>query len=111
MKNVAVYCRLSDEDTNKKNITDESESIQNQKSMLISYTMDRGWSVYNIYSDEDYSGADRNRPEFNKMLTDCENGKIDIVLCKTQSRFSRDMEIIEKYIHGKFIEWGIRFIS
>ena len=111
MKNVAVYCRLSDEDTNKKNIADESESIQNQKSMLISYAMERGWSIYNIYSDEDYSGADRNRPGFNRMLADCENGKIDIVLCKTQSRFSRDMEIIEKYIHGKFLEWGIRFIG
>ena len=111
MKNIAIYCRLSDEDANKKSIADESESIQNQKSMLISYAMDRGWSVYNIYCDEDYSGADRNRPEFNKMLADCENGKIDIVLCKTQSRFSRDMEIIEKYIHGKFIEWGIRFIG
>ena len=111
MKNAAIYCRLSDEDTNKKNITDESESIQNQKSMLISYAMDRGWSIYKIYCDEDYSGADRNRPEFNQMLIDCENGKINIVLCKTQSRFSRDMEIIEKYIHGKFMEWDIRFIG
>ena len=36
---------------------------------------------------------------------------IDVVLCKSQSRFSRDMEIIEKYLHNKFIEWNIRFIG
>ena len=111
MMNVAIYCRLSDEDKNKRLATDDSESIQNQKSMLIAYALDRGWNIYKIYSDDDYSGADRNRPDFCRMLVDCENGKIDIVLCKTQSRFSRDMEIIEKYIHGKFLEWNIRFIS
>ncbi|MEG1809067.1 MAG: recombinase family protein, partial [Oscillospiraceae bacterium] len=37
--------------------------------------------------------------------------KFDIVLCKTQSRFTRDMEIVEKYIHGHFIRWGIRFVA
>ena len=41
----------------------------------------------------------------------CENGEVTLVLCKTQSRFSRDMEIIEKYIHGKFLEWDVRFVS
>lgn len=60
---------------------------------------------------QDYSGADRNRAAFNQMLKDCEEGKVDIVLCKTQSRFSRDMEMIEKYIHGKFLEWNVRFVS
>ena len=33
------------------------------------------------------------------------------MLAKTQSRFTRDMELVEKYLHGKFIEWGIRFIA
>ena len=112
MRNLTdIYVRLSDEDRDKKSVTDESESIQNQKSMLINYCIEQGWQIHNIYCDEDYSGADRNRPAFNQMLKDCEEGKVDIVLCKTQSRFSRDMEIVEKYIHGKFIEWGVRFVS
>jgi len=112
MRNLTdIYVRLSDEDRDKRCSTDESESIQNQKSMLINYCIEQGWQINNIYCDEDYSGADRNRPAFNQMLKDCESGKVDIVLCKTQSRFSRDMEIIEKYIHGKFIEWNVRFVS
>lgn len=112
MRNLTdIYVRLSDEDRDKRCKQDESESIQNQKSMLINYCIEQGWQIHNILCDEDYSGADRDRPAFNQMLKDCEEGKVDIVLCKTQSRFSRDMEIVEKYIHGKFLEWKVRFVS
>ena len=111
MARVAIYCRLSEEDRNKANPQADSESIQNQKSMLLGYAGQQGWEIYNLYSDEDFSGSDRRRPEFLKMLADAEKRKFDIVLCKTQSRFSRELEIVEKYIHGLFPEWGIRFIS
>ncbi len=111
MTATALYLRLSDEDRNKVNKTDASESIQNQLSMLREYCSERNWDIYDIYCDEDLSGADKNRPEFNRLLKDCEDGKIDVVLCKSQSRFSREMEMIEKYLHDKFIEWGVRFIS
>lgn len=108
---VAIYCRLSEEDRNKQSETDDSNSIQNQKSMLIQYALEQGWEIYNIYSDDDYTGADRNRPEFCRLLQDAEDHKFDIVLCKTQSRFTRELEMVEKYIHGLFPIWGIRFIS
>lgn len=49
---VAVYCRLSEEDRNKRFKTDDSSSIQNQKSMLLQYAMEQGWEIYNIYSDD-----------------------------------------------------------
>lgn len=111
LQRVAIYCRLSDEDRNKKNIMDESESIHNQKNMLVNYCLERNWTPYKIYCDEDYSGADKNRPQFKEMINDCENGNVNIVLCKSQSRFSRDMEIVERYLHNKFTEWGVRFIS
>lgn len=110
MKSVGIYCRLSIEDKNKLK-TDDSQSIQNQKSMLRDYCIERGWSIYDIYCDDGYSGIERNRPEFNRMLKDCESGKINIVLCKDQSRFSRDTVVIEQYINDKFLEWGIRFIG
>ena len=64
---VAIYCRLSEEDRNKQHETDDSNSIQNQKSMLIQYVLEQGWEVYNIYSDDDYTGSDRRRPEFNQF--------------------------------------------
>ena len=104
----AIYCRLSREDEEKQS---ESESIQNQKSMLIKYALDKGWDIYNIYCDEDYSGIDRERPAFRQLIADAEARRFDIVLVKTQSRFTRDMELVEKYIHGLFAEWGIRFVA
>lgn len=111
MDKVAIYCRLSDEDEDKKNIDDDSESIQNQKNLLMKYSIEKGWDIYKIYSDDDYSGLDKDRPEFNIMIQDAENKKFDIILCKHQSRFTRDMELVEGFLHNKFIEWGIRFVT
>ena len=105
----AIYTRLSKEDEDKQQ--PESESIQNQKSLLISYAVERGWDIYHIYCDEDYSGADSLRPDFNKMIEAAKEKKFQIILCKSQSRFTRDMELVEKYIHGLFPIWGIRFIA
>ncbi len=107
----AIYCRLSEEDRNKQTETDESNSIQNQKAMLLQYALEQGWEVYKIYSDDDYAGADRQRPEFNHLLEDAQDRKFDVILCKTQSRFTRELELVEKYIHGLFPLWGLRFVS
>ena len=111
MAKVAIYCRLSEEDRDKRCEKDDSESIQNQKVMLCQYVLEHGWDVYDIYSDDDYAGADRKRPQFNRLLEDAKAKTFDIVLCKTHSRFPREMELVEKYIHGLFPIWGIRFIS
>lgn len=108
---VAIYCRLSDEDHNKKDPLEDSRSIQTQKTMLIEYAVNQDWDIYDIYSDDDYSGADENRPEYNRLLDDAGNGKFQIVLCKHQSRFTRDMVHVEKYINDKFSEWGVRYVS
>lgn len=111
MIKAALYCRLSEEDRDKKNAEDESVSIQNQKSMLINYAAEQGWHIYKIYCDENYAGADRRRPDWNELLKDAEARKFQIILCKTQSRFTRELELVEKYIHGLFPIWGIRFVS
>ena len=78
--------------------------------MLTNYVVDHGWDIYSIYC-EDYSGADSLRPDFNRMLAAAKQKKFQIILCKSQSRFTRDMELVEKYIHGLFPIWGIRFIA
>ncbi len=111
MNKVAIYCRLSEEDRNKQSDTDDSNSIANQKAMLLQYAAEQGWEVYQIYSDDDYAGADRNRPAFNRLIADAKVGSFDVVLCKTQSRFTRELELVETYIHGLFPLWGIRFVS
>ena len=109
---VGIYLRLSNEDKDKTNKNSDSESIKNQRNMLIDYINRHPiFTLIDEYCDEDLSGAGTFRPEFERLIKDCENKKIDIVLCKSQSRFSRDMEIIEKYINNKFKEWNIRFIG
>ena len=111
IEKVGVYCRLSDEDRDKLNKTDDSDSIVNQRSMCLKFANQNKWDVVDIYSDDDYSGAGMFRPDFDRLIKDCESGKINLVLCKSQSRFSRDMGVIEYYLHNIFIEWGVRFVS
>ncbi len=107
----AIYCRLSVEDKNKAKAGDDSESIQNQKLMLVEYARNQGWQIFDIYSDDDYSGMDRDRPAFQRMINDARKKLFDVILCKNQSRFSRDMEVVEKYINHRFMLWGIRFVG
>ena len=110
MNRVGIYLRLSQEDRDKKN--NNSESIKNQRNMLLDYiNKNDNLVLIDEYCDEDLSGAGTYRPEFERLIKDCENGKLDIVLCKSQSRFTRDMELVEKYLNNKFKEWNIRFIG
>ena len=108
---VVLYLRLSDEDRDKLSKEELSESIKNQEIMLRNYAIENGWEIVGVYNDEDWSGADSTRPHFNEMIKECELGNVDIVLCKTQARFARDMELVEKYVHDKFHEWNVRFIT
>lgn len=107
----AIYCRLSKEDEDLEENGQESESIQNQRSMLTRYAAEHGYEIEQIYCDEDYSGMDRSRPAFRQMIEAASRRRFDVILVKTQSRFTRDMELAEKYLHGKFAEWGVRFIA
>ena len=103
-----LYLRLSNEDEGKTK-EELSESIKNQELMLTNYAKEQGYVIVGVYNDEDWSGADSTRPEFNKMIKECELGNVDVVVAKTQSRFARDMELIEKYLHNKFHEWHVQF--
>ncbi len=109
---VGIYLRLSDEDKDKTNKYDDSESIKNQRHMLLE-TIEKNpnFILTEEYCDENLSGAGTYRPEFERLIRDCENNKLDVILCKSQSRFSRDMEVVERYLNNKFKEWNVRFIS
>lgn len=107
----ALYLRLSKEDRDKLQKGDDSASIQNQRLLLTDYALERDYEIAEVYSDDDESGLFDTRPDFERMLKDARLGKFNIVLAKSQSRFSRNMEHIEKYLHHDFVNLGIRFIG
>ena len=107
---VVLYIRLSEEDGDLID-GDISKSIRNQLLLLLDESKKRNWKVVGIFCEEDISGADDNRPEWKKSLKFCECNRTEIMLCKSQSRFSRSMEMIEKYLHKEFVSWGIRFVG
>ncbi len=109
-KRAAIYCRLSREDDNL--ACDEvSESIQNQQKLLCEYAKKNGFSVYCMYVDENYSGLDNTRPAFCRMIEDARCGRFDTILCKNQSRFTRDMETAQYYLNELFPLWHVRLIG
>ena len=112
MNNKAVlYLRLSKEDRNKVNKGDDSESIINQRIMLSNYAIRHNFQVVKIYSDDDESGLYEDRPGFSQMMQDAERGLFGTIIAKSQSRFTRNLEHSEKYLHHKLPLWGVRFIG
>lgn len=106
--NVGIYIRLSREDDDK---ISESESITNQKSLLMQYAKENHLKVYDMYVDDGYSGTNFERPGFKKMIDDIENKRINMVITKDMSRLGRDYigtgNLIERY----FPEHNIRYIA
>lgn len=112
VKNRAVlYLRLSKEDVDKVNKGDDSSSIKSQRLLLTDYALSHGFKIVKIYSDDDESGLYDDRPDFERMMMDAKLGEFDVIIAKTQSRFSRNMEHIEKYLHHDLPNLGVRFIG
>lgn len=103
----ALYCRLSRDDG-----TDaESNSISNQKSLLSRYAQEHGYTHPQFYVDDGWSGANFNRPSFQRMINDIEEGRIGTVIVKDMSRFGRDYLNVGLYTEIRFPEAGIHFIA
>lgn len=107
----ALYLRLSKEDEDKPDGYGESASIQNQRLLLADYAKRSGYEIVETYIDDDESGLYCERPGFQKMIEDASDGKFDVVIAKSQSRFSRNMEHIERILHHDFPMMGVRFIG
>lgn len=105
--NVAIYCRLSRED----NSDNESSSIKNQKSMLSDYAVNKGWNIFNVYVDDGYSGGNFNRPAFKQLITDVEDGHVNIILTKDLSRLGRNYIEQGYYLEDYFPSKKVRFIA
>ena len=104
----ALYVRLSREDGDKV----ESDSIANQKELLHQFVdLEPDISVFNVYVDDGWSGTNFDRPEFNRMMSDMKQGKIDCVIVKDLSRLGRNYIEAGQYIEKIFPLLDIRFIS
>ena len=104
----AIYIRLSREDGDK----DESDSVSNQKKLLMAFVQSHEeLLLYNIYTDDGYSGTTFRRPAFRRMLSDIEERKVTCVLVKDLSRFGRDYIESGRFLERYFPEKGVRFIS
>lgn len=110
MQMAALYLRLSKEDMEKEQNT-HSRSIENQKEILEKYASLHSLMIYKLYTDDDYSGLYFERPAFSEMLEDAQNHKFTVILAKSQSRLSRNMEHTEYLLHDLFPLLGIRFIG
>lgn len=104
----AIYVRLSREDGDK----EESDSIVNQKELIRAFLADKqDIRVCDECVDDGYSGADFDRPGFQRMMKGIESGKLDCVVVKDLSRFGRNFVEAGRYIDQIFPALGIRFIA
>ena len=103
----ALYCRLSRDDKTDK----ESNSIANQKKMLSRFAKDNGLANTRYYVDDGFTGTNFNRPDFERLMEDVRNRKIDCIIVKDLSRFAREHIGAEDYLNNIFPFLGVRFIA
>jgi DNA invertase Pin-like site-specific DNA recombinase len=107
------YLRLSKEDENKfYKRENESESITNQRSLVMNYIRENGFTFVKEYVDDGFSGTTfDDRPAFQEMLADIEQGKINAVITKDLSRLGRDYIQSGYYLEQYFPSKKVRYIS
>ena len=104
----AIYARLSKDDGDKA----ESNSIVSQKSMCEEYIEKQSdLELVETFVDDGYSGVDFNRPDFRRMEEAVREKRIDAIVCKDLSRFSRNYIEGGRYLEKIFPALGIRFIA
>ena len=103
----ALYARLSQEDA----LDGESNSIANQKKILLKYAMDNGFPNPTFFIDDGVSGVTFDRPGWNEMIGLSEAGKVKTVIVKDMSRMGRDYLKVGYYTESFFAERDIRYIA
>ena len=106
-KITALYCRLSQEDANE----GDSNSITNQKDILLRYAKEHRFPNPTFFVDDGYSGTNYDRPGFQQMLSEIEAGKVVVVLTKDLSRLGRNSSLTGLYINFTFPKYSVRYIA
>lgn len=111
---LAYYIRLSEADEETGKNKDESESISNQRSLILKYIKDHpefdDWTIHE-YADDGFSGTNGDRPAFQRMLDRIHEGSIQCVIVKDLSRFARNYILLGEYLEQIFPFLGVRFIA
>ncbi len=103
----ALYARLSQEDA----LDGESNSIANQKKILLKYATDNNFPNSTFFIDDGVSGVTFDRPGWNEMIRLAEAGKVTTVIVKDMSRMGRDYLKVGYYTESFFAERDIRYIA
>ena len=110
----AVYLRLSKEDEDLREVKDkkESNSIANQKALILK-TLESmpDVTLYDIYIDDGFTGLNFERPNFQRMCEDIYNGRVNMVIVKDLSRLGRDYIDSGRYVKKIFPSYHVRFVS
>ena len=103
----ALYARLSQEAA----LDGESNSIANQKKILLKYATNNGFPNLTFFIDDGISGVTFDRPGWNEMIRLAEAGKVKMVIVKGISRMGRDYLKVGYYTESFFAERDIRYIA
>ena len=106
-KITALYERLSRDDE----LTGDSNSIINQKKLLEDYAKEHGFTNCVHFTDDGWSGANFDRPNWKRMIAAIEAGEVSHVLVKDLSRVGRDYLQVGFYTEVMFREHGVRFVA
>lgn len=106
-KITTLYCRLSQDD----NLDGESNSISNQKEILMAYAKKNGFLHPQFFVDDGISGTTFNRPGFQEMQSLIEAGKVSTVIVKDLSRFGREHLLCGHYTKIVYPTLGVNFIA
>ena len=107
--NAGAYLRLSKEEYNNEK---ESNSITNQRQIIDNYVKEhKEYKLVDYYVDDGYSGTNFDRPEFQRMLEDIKNKKIDVIIIKDLSRLGRNYIETGNFVEVVFPAMGVSVIS
>lgn len=104
----ALYARLSVEDGNK----DNKDTINNQIAYIRNYIANHSeYELVDMYVDNGFTGTDFDRPEFNRMMSDCSHGKVSCIIVKDLSRFGRNYIETGMYLESILPKLNVRLIA
>ena len=103
---VAIYVRVSTASQ-----AEEGYSIDEQKDKLEAYCQIKDWKIYDVYVDGGFSGANTQRPELERLISDAKRKKVNIVLVYKLDRLSRSQKDTLFLIEDVFAKNDVAFIS
>lgn len=102
----ALYVRVSTQEQ-----ANEGYSVGEQEERLKAYCTAKGWTVYKVYTDGGFSGANTERPALKQMLIDIKNKKVNAVVVYKLDRLSRSQKDTLLLIEDEFLKNNVEFVS